>query len=46
MPAKRAGAVLRAGLTDVLVTGNADEVNERQREPDRDAGKSPVRDGA
>ena len=32
-PAKSAGPVLRAGLTEVLVTGNADEMNQVRQKP-------------
>ena len=37
---KRAGPVLRAGLTDVFVTGIDDQMDQRQAKPDRDRGKT------
>ena len=39
-PTKSAGPVLRAGFTDVLVTGMLIEMDQRERQADRHAGEA------
>ena len=42
-PTNNAGPILRAGLTEVFVTGNPDEMDQGQRQADGDARELRVR---